>query len=302
MKMLALVLVMAAAGLAHAAPDKIIDNQSGLFTVSDGTNVYWTNYVGNRGGEVMMAPVNGGQAIVLAQATGPRRLRVHNGMVYWAETSSDTIKMVSTSGGPVQTLATGQNKPMGLFIYDGHVYWTNAGVGSPDGSVMRIALNGGSPEVLAKNLNMPMGLVVVKDVVYWSEVVSDYKVFSYSLKDKVTKEVADAYVPSMASDDNNVYWVDAAAGTVMALRVDSGKIEQLADKQVSPSSLHSDGMTLFWTTDGTGNNKGTVMKVSVSGGSVSTVAQNRKNPFGISGDADNIYWTEIDGAIYKFKK
>lgn len=304
---LAIVCGLAVGSLSHASganPDVFADNQSGpLFTVSDGTNLYWTNNIGNTGGDVMSAPIAGGTPKVLAQGKGPRRLRVHNGTVYWADTDSGSIRSVPAAGGAVSILATGQNKPMGLAIYDGYIYWTNAGVGMPDGSVVRVPLTGGTPEVLAKDLNMPMGLVVVQNTVYWSTVVSEYKIFSLSLATRSQKEIADAYAPSLGNDDSHVFWGDVMAGTVTALRLSDGQQVELASGQVGPAGMYSDGAFLYWTTQDRNNGRGTIMKVAVSRGTPELLAGNRKYAYGISGDSTNIYWTEqVHGIVYKLAK
>jgi hypothetical protein len=48
--------------------------------------------------------------------------------------SSGYIKRVSANGGPVTTLASGQNLPQYLAIDTTSVYWTNSGAGT----VMRL--------------------------------------------------------------------------------------------------------------------------------------------------------------------
>ncbi len=304
--LLAIICGLVIGNLSHAAivpPSVFADQQQGaLFTVSDGTNLYWTNNVGSSGGEVMSMPIAGGSPKILAKGTGPRRLRVFNGNIYWADTDSESIRSVPTGGGDVTILASGQNKPMGLFISGDYIYWTNAGIGLPDGSIMRIALAGGTPEVLAKDLNMPMGLVVVNDTIYWSTVVREYKIFSLGLNDKTPKTIADAYASTIASDNENIYWVDAIKGTIMAMHLKDGTQTQLASHQKGPSSLFSDGEFVYWTTQGE-NHHGTVMKVPVTGGTPVTLSENRAFPYGISTDAENIYWADhADAVIYKLRK
>jgi hypothetical protein len=72
----------------------------------------------------------------------------------------------SATSGPIKTLASGQSSPYGVAVDSTSVYWTNSGVGTSDGAVMKVPIGGGTPTTLASGPTS-FGIAVDATSVYW---------------------------------------------------------------------------------------------------------------------------------------
>jgi hypothetical protein len=128
--------------------------------------VYWTD---RAGGEVLKAPLAGGQPELLANNQAePYSLALDAEHVYWtnhacAEQADCVMKIRKDGSGGVVTLAGGQSVPYGLATDGAHVYWTDVGFST----VMRVPVAGGMPEQLAEDAGSPGRIALDDRYVYW---------------------------------------------------------------------------------------------------------------------------------------
>ncbi|MGH7328881.1 MAG: hypothetical protein ACREJX_11085, partial [Polyangiaceae bacterium] len=97
---------------------------------------------------------------------------------------------------------------------------------------------------------------------------------------------------SIAVDKVNVYFTYAAAVGSCPLSGCAAPTV-LADNQLGPDDIATDGVNVYWT-DGTA---GTVLRCAVGGcdDTPTTLAQNQDTPKGIAVDDTAVYWTTVDG-------
>ncbi len=151
-----------------------ISSASPVLTIAaDGQNLYWLE--GKQGAAFVYkhtAPALDNTAVVeLAKNQSySEGIVAYNGFVYWtaapsAVAGAGSIMRVSTSGGTVTTVASGQTSPSGLAVDASGVYWTNR---FANGSVMRVAHAGGTPVELAGAQNGAHGIALDATTVYWT--------------------------------------------------------------------------------------------------------------------------------------
>src|SRR5262249_30329877 len=108
--------------------------------VVDDLNVY---FVDNLAGTVMSVPKAGGPTTTLASNQNhPRRIAVDGLYLYVLNAGTGTdgeIIRMQTDGKGLTVLATGLVRPAELLTTTTHIYWTNGGLSTGMGSVMRIA-------------------------------------------------------------------------------------------------------------------------------------------------------------------
>jgi hypothetical protein len=120
------------------APTTLVAAQQAYGLVTDGTNVYWTDY---QNGFVYQCPNTGcAQPTVLASALDhPNNLAVDASNVYWAS-GDGTINKCDLAGcaNGVVTMASGQNGPGRLVLDDTRIYWADY-PSLTSGSIMALA-------------------------------------------------------------------------------------------------------------------------------------------------------------------
>jgi hypothetical protein len=88
------------------------------------------------------------------------------GTLYWTEVMSSTVQSIPAAGGTATQLADGQSRPSGIIADRGDVFFTNAGTGASDGSVVEVPRAGGAARVLASGYISPFGIAVDASYVY----------------------------------------------------------------------------------------------------------------------------------------
>jgi len=131
---------------------------------TDGSNVYFAigDPVSPGSGTIMAVPRGGGPVTTLASGqNNPVAIAVAGASVYWIDFDDKTLMKVPTGGGTVTTLATGQS--MATLAADAdNVYWTD------DGSIKKVSVNGGSPTTLVSGQNHPGFIAVDETSVYYT--------------------------------------------------------------------------------------------------------------------------------------
>ena len=149
--------------------------------VYDG-GVYWTNDDSPPGGSLVTVPANGSgmpETLIPAQVF-PFGIAVDSSGAYWTSQgnvgSSGAIYfeptssfMLGNTSAYVIPLATQQDVPTRIALDESYVYWTNAGTGLTDGSIMKVLrAKPAKPITLATNQGSPFGIAVDGTSVYWT--------------------------------------------------------------------------------------------------------------------------------------
>jgi sugar lactone lactonase YvrE len=143
------------------APSPLATGQSSPHRIAtDGSSVWWTNWAGNT---VRRVDALGGTAVTVASSGQPLGVTLDSGWVYWTDASS--ILRAPIEGGPVTTLATGQDHPSGIVVDADNVYFT---CHAPGGSVRRVLKTGGPVITLAAAQNLPVYLATDATSLYWT--------------------------------------------------------------------------------------------------------------------------------------
>jgi len=197
----------------------------------------------------------------------------------------------------------------GIAVDDTHVFWT-----SPSGGIFDKALGGNAMSGITPQTPNPYAIAVSATNLFWTDISTPATVH-----EAVNPENASGstFVWSQAPDGgggiaepvaiaidippspdggggtgNNVYWLDAALGTVNQASQNGGNFMVLAHNQVQPQAIAVDLYNVYWVNLGSGG-IGTVNAVAIGGNSVVTLATGQSNPKGIAVDPSftHIYWT-----------
>jgi hypothetical protein len=143
--------------------------------ISDGTQLYWTDYAGTIYGCALGASCP--NAVVLATGSNPYFIEVVGPTLYWSEDNqagNNNTRIVScpTSGcsGATFPIATNQGAASYSIATDGKdIYWPKSGaqqvVGCPVGGCP-----GGNPLVYVTGTPFPISVLIDAKYVYWSDV------------------------------------------------------------------------------------------------------------------------------------
>jgi hypothetical protein len=98
---------------------------------------------------------------ILLDSASVGHMALFGGDVYWLE--ADKVLKISTTGGSVMTLATGQTGTTSIAVDSSGVYWTT------DVSVETVPLSGGMVKTIAVGLPQAQGITLNSTFVYWVE-------------------------------------------------------------------------------------------------------------------------------------
>jgi hypothetical protein len=212
----------------------------------NGTRVYWTDQFGfvkstllDGSGPLTIASMPSGECFGLA---------LDGRNVYWTTTGMGVGLVTSAPllGGPLTTLASGQDDPVGLAVSPTAAYWRNEDIyGSQDGgALLTVPLDGGTPIVLSPWINLSGPTVAVDATsVYWA--VSG-NLLKMPLAGGAALTLASNVNPyDIAVDSSNVYWTDRQ--NVMKVSVDGGTPGAIPGGFGGPRYLALDDTSVYWT-------------------------------------------------------
>jgi hypothetical protein len=196
---------------------------------------------------------------------------------------------------PVQiTLASGQNEPSALTIYNGNVFWTDFG----SGNVMEVSANGGTPNVISSGNNDPWGITIGNGNIYWID-YGGGTLNEMPINGGATTTIASglSYPTMVTVDSYNAYVIIAPpcvpCDSIEAVSLSTGSITTLASS-LGPEDLALYNGNIFWS-DSTSISSN-LNYVPVIGGTITTLYSSG-SVFGIAVANGSVYWTESVGGL-----
>jgi hypothetical protein len=319
-------LILAESGADHTVVMLASGQQSPTVLAIDRTNVYWLNqgtstpygkgdWFWNGDGQVMKRPIAGGAPVVLAAGralVGPTygiaALATDGVNVYWADVSADAgyearIQRCSVDGCDNTPEPFTQAPAIALAADGSQIYWTEF---SATVQACPVAGCGSRSIVLwgAGNAPCATGLAVDADDAYWGTVapVLLMKCTKSGCANSPTTltSVTTGPITQVAVDADSVYFNDgnpiglgkilkcAKAGCPTGATV-------LADGLDSPSSVATDGVSIYWAERNSNTSgPGRVRKCAVGGCSnaPTDIATGLSTPVSIAVDDRYVYWVE----------
>jgi hypothetical protein len=143
---------------------------------SDDTGVYAVDQMG----VAYRLPLEGGPAAVIAKPTAtsyayPHDLALDDTWLYWTDLVRGAVVRAPKAGGAIETIASGQARPMSVAREGDVLVWSNEGEqtelkgNSYDaGSIMRMSTSSGPPIAIATGVGRPRFVAVAKGWAYWT--------------------------------------------------------------------------------------------------------------------------------------
>ena len=290
------------------------------YLVTDGQQLYWTDFVETDAGEalgrVMKMPVAGGAEVTLATQPGryPAGLAVDTASVYWVDNQGTLFAAplipAGDAGAPV-TLATGA--AASSIAADGQFVYVESGLGA---GVARVPIDGGAAVTLASPEAglAPAGLAIDTANVYWpapagGAILAVPKAGGPTITLVSNPEGgAGAYVSAtgyqnVASDGTALVWnrypgSSSPSGGVLAVVVEAdggGPPSLIYDAgAATPFSVATDGVSVYFLTAGSAP---ALMRAPFDGGAAVILAADQFAA-GITGDpgptvavdTKSVYW------------
>lgn len=291
------------------------------FLVTDGTYLYWTDFVETDAGalgRVMKLSVTGGAEVTLATEPGsyPAGLAIDTASVYWVDSQS-MLYAAALDGGAAVTLATGVGQSS--IAADGQYVYVESALGT---GVARVPIDGGGVVTLATpDAGLaPAGIAIDTTNVYWpapvgGAILAVPKVGGATMTLASNAGVGAGAVVSATSYQNvvssgvavfwNRYPGSMPSGAVLTVWLDAGADAGTEGGAPSPSLLYdagpstpysvvTDGVSVFFLTAG---NTPALMAAPIDGGAAVVLAggQFAAQITGDPGptvavDATSVYW------------
>ena len=174
---------------------------------SDGSHVYWTNYIGNAVMRREIGPTLGQIETIATMQPGADGLSLDSTHVYWA--ADDAIRRRTKAPGTVEPIATAQIGAHATALDDTHVYWTAA----TDGTVMRRSKAPGPIETFAGDEGGVEEIAVDADGVYWTMLHDSGGIRRRAKSGGDPADIADdTGTDGIALDATHIYWTAADPG------------------------------------------------------------------------------------------
>ncbi len=305
------------------------------------TTLYWAEKSSFSDSAVAM-PIGGGTPVNVGSMASFSNIVADGSNAYAASGSSCTYPDGTISDDTGQLFSTStyleydQPNPSALAVDSNYVYWVDAGTfachwvannqwyfdrwslngsgtvqraplgGGPGGGTIVTLVSGVDPQ---NSFWQPVWLAVNAHYLYW---VDARGLNGIGLDGLAPSYATVSSASIVALDANDVYWSDAANGTVKQMPAQGGSVTTLASGQ-TPLGVISDGLDVYWVNTGTSANgytDGAVKKVPVGGGTATTIATVTNASGYLALDSTSVYWTvaasnannEADGAVWKASK
>jgi hypothetical protein len=100
-------------------------------------------------------------------------------------------------------------------------------------------------------------------------------------------------IGGLAVDSSFVYYTDVLEKSVSRIPISGGSAEVIAANQRMPRFLVSDGDSLYWTNQGTGNADGSVRRFTKSTGTLDAIADRQPGPFTLTSSGGRVSWSDV---------
>ncbi|WP_438020869.1 lipoprotein receptor [Sorangium sp. So ce315] len=251
-----------------------------------------------------------------AASPNAKFLVVYDDEVYWTagEGQGGSVQKVSIHGGPVTTIAAGQNAPYGIAVNQMGVFWSNLN----DADILWMEHNAAStPKVVFDSDHATLGMAADELDVFWAQRAGAIGApgngsligripMSDGRADDEFHEDSGTSPHLIALDGEHVFWVDRRqSGSVNRTSRRTGETIRLTeDAQVYPYAIAVDRGHVYWTNSPRARDNdepGAVMRAPKSGAREATVVwtpeqDNVQNStldcVAVDDNDDHVYWTD----------
>jgi hypothetical protein len=261
----------------------------------------------------MKVPLNGGAAVALATGLGRGRgialdTTTNPTTVFFVDETQGTINRVSAAGGPITTMATGQNHPWAIVANATTVYWTCLG----DGAVQKLASNVAGPTTpiqvsTASPGNPGWGIALDANNVYWANQGTGLLPATVTRADFATGTNTIIYpgvataneVHNVVSAPGEAYFTDILTGLLSANF--NGTSSSTIAASPAPQGLALYQNMLYWADFLVSG--ASVKKIGTNGVGATTLVTDQASPASLAVDGSSVYWTNFgDGTIKKVNR
>jgi hypothetical protein len=215
--------------------------------------------------------------------------------IYWTSNAEpQSVGRANLDGGGVdKTFITGVSTTFGLAVDAAHVYWANS-----HGGVGRAAIDGTNVDQGFIADGNPVAVALDASHVYWADL--SHSIGRADLdgtgadQNYVTDEDGTLDPKEVAVDDEHVYWINGAAGTISRANIDGTGIDEgwISTGSTETHAVAVDGGHVYWD-DGFTN---TIGRANLDGTGVEPrFITAVSDPVGIAVDGHHIYWSSNVG-------
>jgi hypothetical protein len=268
--------------------------------VSDGSFIYWSDGAGSGQGKVYKAPVAGGATTLLASGQDqPFVIRLYNGQLYWPNLYSGVMTMPASGATPPVRL-WGTNNMADLAVDSSGVWWVSANTAQLFRNGQVASTYSGDP---------PVALALDDTYVYTTRFATNISRQPKSGGASVRIIPDDAATASLVVSGGYLYWITVDSRSIKRAPLAGGTPETLASDQSVARSLVVDGSDVYWITDGSyqAPKTGRIKLLRGGTGMPITLAEGQPFPSRIAVDAQYVYWlnggtTGAPGGVLRLAK
>jgi len=241
-----------------------------------------------------------GAPVVLADNLAfPSRLVLGPAHAYYGNRGG-TVERVPLSGGAVETLASGEGGPAGVYLRDSLLYWVN----SSTHQLRRIDLSGGVPETLGTFDSVLSDVTGSADFLYVAHYGrAEVHAVGIASGTSTVLSVSAAATRLLVSGAhlyfNDVAATDMANGAIYEANLDGAGVRQIVSDVPSPEGIAVQGGDLYYAASGAFPSGQTVpsvagglYRVALVGGTPERIFPGDREPFAVAVDARYVYVTE----------